>query len=179
MVNRFNGQPELLDDMTDHWTAEPHKKERNWLVQQCEQLAKACRLRISFLSGDVHAAACGRFHSKDKIEAELDPKYMLNIISSAIVNTPPPAAMISFLNKVAGKTHKTLHHQGIDEDMVPLFKEDTDGKKLKNSLILGRRNYVIVEHRDQGTLDFDYRVEIEQGGGTTKGYLVTAPAVKY
>jgi hypothetical protein len=118
---------------------------------------------------------------------------MLNVISSAIVNTrefhpcadlvltattAPPSAMISVLNKLGGKTHKTLHHEGIDEDMVSLFLEDTDGKKLRNNYIMGKRNYVIVQLKPDG-LEFDYRVEVTQGEGVTKSYPVIAPRTDY
>lgn len=51
-----------------------HKKERNWFIEQCQILARECHLRITFLSGDVHAGACGRFHDKRKIAPEDDPK---------------------------------------------------------------------------------------------------------
>lgn len=44
------------------------------------------------MSGDVHLAAVGRIFDKRGYPPERDPSYMLNVISSAIVNTPPPMA---------------------------------------------------------------------------------------
>lgn len=132
-VNKFNADAELLDDLNDHWTARAHKvfglvdcahlradiwqiyeHERNWLIKQMQRLALAQRVRISFLSGDVHCAAVGVLKThRTKKEAEipigLDHRYMLNIVTSlcffvrcsrlllmlftfasgAIVNTPP------------------------------------------------------------------------------------------
>lgn len=127
-------------------------------------------LRNEFLN---LALACAQVKPED------DPAYMLNVISSAIVNTPPPPGMITMLNKLASKTHKTLRKDHIDERMMELFKEDTDGSKLKNTRIMGRRNYCIVDYQEDGALRFDMRMEVSQGEGTTKGYSAFAPAVKY
>lgn len=61
-------------------------------------------------SGDVHLAAVGQFFSnaKLKIAKDRDHRYMANIISSAIVNTPPPEVMGDILNK-RNKTHHLDH----------------------------------------------------------------------
>jgi len=181
MLNKFNGQAELLDDLSDHWTATDHKEERNWLVCQCAQLAKNNKLRISFLSGDVHAGAIAKFFSKHHVDPARDPNYMLNIISSAIVNTPPPQPMISLLNKICTKTHKTLHKQGIDEDMEATFTVDPETGKpqSKNQYIVGRRNYVSVSVTPEGDQIWDLRVEMKQGGGETRSYPTIAPRAAY
>jgi hypothetical protein len=57
-------------------------------------------------SGDVHLAAVGQFYSNKKlnIPKDRDFRYMPNVISSAIVNTPPPDMMADILNK-RNKTH--------------------------------------------------------------------------
>ncbi|KAL7005111.1 hypothetical protein EMMF5_005351 [Cystobasidiomycetes sp. EMM_F5] len=84
LVNRMNKDAELLDDLNDHWTAKHHKAERNWLVLELQKIAAERRMRVSIISGDVHLAAVGRFFDKRKPDAALDPKYMLNVVSSAI-----------------------------------------------------------------------------------------------
>jgi len=58
-------------------------------------------------SGDVHLAAIGQFYSnkKLKIPKDRDPRYMPNVVSSAIVNTPPPELMGDVLNK-----RNKVHH---------------------------------------------------------------------
>ena len=56
-------------------------------------------LRITFLSGDVHCGAVGVFKTlvKNRKQPDLNPavdfRYMANVVTSAIVNTPcaPPA----------------------------------------------------------------------------------------
>lgn len=145
--------------------------ERNWLVLEFQKLAVSNRLRITYLSGDVHLAAVGYFFDKHKIKPELDPKYAVNIISSAIVNTPPPPALVGLQGKLNKKVHKTLHHENTDETMMDVFKTDTDGKTLKNPYFMGRRNYCIAHTDPQGDLCFGIMVEKQQGVGETKEYV--------
>lgn len=63
------------------------------LVKRFQALAAEFSVRISFLGGDVHLAAVGRFYSNPSLSIPIgaDHRYMANIISSAIVNKPPPA----------------------------------------------------------------------------------------
>lgn len=179
LINKFNKDAELGDDLNDHWTATPHKPERNWLVLEFQKLAVSNRLRITYLSGDVHLAAVGYFFDKHKIKPELDPKYAVNIISSAIVNTPPPPALVGLQGKLNKKVHKTLHHENTDETMMDVFKTDTDGKTLKNPYFMGRRNYCIAHTDPQGDLCFGIMVEKQQGVGETKEYGVVIPPPRW
>lgn len=79
-------------DLSDHWTARSHKKEREWFILQLQDLAMLKRLRITFLAGDVHCTAVGLLKTltrgRRNVDPKLDHRYMLNVISSAIVNTP-------------------------------------------------------------------------------------------
>jgi len=108
MVNKFNKSSELLDDLNDHWCANNHKKERNWLVLECQKLVLEMNARLTFLSGDVHLAAVGCLftHKKTKkLEPAEDHRYMLNIVTSAIVVCPPTLSCnIKLMNR-------TLHLQ--------------------------------------------------------------------
>nr|ODN95442.1 plasma membrane protein [Cryptococcus depauperatus CBS 7855] len=180
MVNKFNQASELLDDLNDHWCANTHKKERNKLVLDCQELAKEMHIRVTFLSGDVHLAAIGCLFTKKHKDGkglvpEQDHRYMLNVITSAIVNTPPPTGAATMVNILGGHKHRTLHHEHTDETMIPLFAHDTDGKALKRKFALNRRNYTIVEYNSQEGLVFDIRIEKSQGAGETVGYTVKAP----
>jgi len=78
--------------MTIYWTARPYKKERNDFIQQLQNLAMLKRIRITFLSGDVHCAAVGLLKTLSPggrdVDPKLDHRYMLNVVSSAIVDTP-------------------------------------------------------------------------------------------
>lgn len=66
---------------------------------------------------------------------------MPNIISSAIVNTPPPNALANILNR-----RKKIHHldDETDEDMIPIFTKDVNGANRNNKRLLPRRNWCSI-----------------------------------
>ncbi|KAJ7273561.1 hypothetical protein B0H12DRAFT_1089992 [Mycena haematopus] len=182
-VNKFNAEAELLDDLNDHWTSRSHKKERNWFIGQLQKFAKIHRIRISFLSGDVHCAAVGMFKTlkvakRPEIPPPEDHRYMVNIVTSAIVNTPPPNAVISMVSSLASKNHKTMHHSETDETMLPIFTTEPNGKPRKQKFIMGRRNWCQVNYEDHEWV-FEIRVEQEKGVGQTVGYSVRTPPPRW
>lgn len=157
LVNDFNGDVELLDDLNDHWCAKHHKKERNYLIAKLQDFAAENGIRVTILSGDVHLASLGRFkskihkrhviheeeHEKENLATinnpENDVRLMFNVISSAVVNTPPPTAMAKLLQHRA-----PVHHFDFstDEDSVPIFKFDTDGTtKRYEAGFMNKRNW--------------------------------------
>ncbi|KAF2088170.1 hypothetical protein K490DRAFT_40142 [Saccharata proteae CBS 121410] len=148
-VNKFDGGVEILDDLDDHWTAKHHKQERNWFIQELQEIAAEKSVRITILGGDVHLAAVGQFYSNKKlgIAKDHDHRYMPNVISSAIVNTPPPELMGDILNK----RNKVHHLDGdTDEDMIPMFSHDVDGKPRNNHHLLPRRNWCSLREYNPG-----------------------------
>ena len=48
-LNKFDGGVEILDDLDDHWTSRNHKRERNWFVQDLQQLAAEKSVRVTIL----------------------------------------------------------------------------------------------------------------------------------
>ena len=48
-TNKFDGGVEILDDLDDHWTAKNHKMERNWFVQELQELAAEKSVRVTIL----------------------------------------------------------------------------------------------------------------------------------
>jgi len=181
-VNKFNAEAELLDDLNDHWTARSHKRERNWFIEQLQNFARVKQIRVSFLSGDVHCAAVGVLKTlKSKGKQEVPPikdyRYMVNVVTSAIVNTPPPNGVITMVSSLATKVHKTLHGIDTDESMIPLFAtEPNSGQSRKQKYIMGRRNWCRVEWDAQtGEIEFDIRVEKEKGHGVTASYPLRVP----
>ncbi|KAH8833526.1 hypothetical protein DL96DRAFT_1456583 [Flagelloscypha sp. PMI_526] len=178
-VNKFNADAELLDDLNDHWCAKSHKTERNWLVQQTQEIAKHQKLRISWLSGDVHCAAVGVVKSligkkEHPLPPEQDHRWMVNVVTSAIVNTPPPNAVISLVSSLATKTHRTLHKVDTDEAMLPVFDKETNGNPRKQKYIMGARNWCGVRH-ENGSMVYTIQVEKDKGVGTTVPYSVSVP----
>ncbi|KAF2855455.1 hypothetical protein T440DRAFT_504113 [Plenodomus tracheiphilus IPT5] len=142
-VNKFDGGVEILDDLDDHWTAKHHKEERNWFIRELQHIASTKSVRVTILGGDVHLAAVGQFYSNKKlnISKDKDHRYMPNIISSAIVNTPPPDVMADIINK-----RNKIHHLDsyTDEDMIGLFTHGVDGKKRNNTHLLPHRNWCSI-----------------------------------
>lgn len=134
LVNEFDGEIELLDDLNDHWCAKHHKVERNWFLANLLNFGKSNNIRITILSGDVHLCCVSRLSTEGALDPQKDPNFLINLISSAIVNVPPPAGMANFLKKRAIK-HKLTDE--VHEDMVPLFKEQEGG----NNLLMARRNF--------------------------------------
>jgi hypothetical protein len=185
-TNKFDQNVELLDDLNDHWCAKPHKRERNALVLRLQELALDKKLRVIFLSGDVHCAAVGELHTlyhkeKNKVEPTLDHRLMFNVVSSAIVNTPPPFGPVALNNQFASHKHRTLHHHFTDEVQLPLFEIDTDGSsRTRMQYVMDKRNYALFNF-DHGThdLNIDVMVEIKQGEGKTKAYRVVAPPPRW
>lgn len=149
-VNKFDGGVEILDDLDDHWTAKHHKLERNWFIQELQELAASKSVRITILGGDVHLGAVGQFYTKKKlgIPKDRDHRYMPNVVSSAIVNTPPPNIMGDVLNK-----RNKVHHLDAetDEDMIPMFEQDVNGKARNNLHLLPRRNFCSIREYVPGS----------------------------
>jgi hypothetical protein len=70
---------------------------------------------------------------------------MPNVISSAIVNAPPPDSLADLLNK-----RNKVHHLDAetDEDMIPIFTHDVNGKPRNNKRLLNRRNWCSIRAYD-------------------------------
>ncbi len=98
-------------------------------------------------SGDVHLGAIGQFYTNPKLKVpkDRDHRYMPNVISSAIVNAPPPDRLADILNR-----RNKVHHLDAetDEDMIPIFTHDVDGKLRNNKRLLNRRNWCSIRVYD-------------------------------
>lgn len=179
-TNNFNGQVELLDDLNDHWCAAHHKRERNWLIERMQEIALKRRFRITFISGDVHAGGCGLLYTALSMHPERDHRYMLAVITSAIVNAPPPPAIITIVNRLARKKHRSLFYANTREKMLPLFKYDLNDEKQHNKYIIGARNWSSAYvDPTSGELVFDLHVERAKGSGESKVYSMKAPRPLY
>lgn len=144
--NSFDGSVDLLDDLDDHYTARTHKKERNRLIERLQSIAAEFSIRVTILGGDVHLAALGRFYSNPhlNIPTENDYRYIANVVSSAIVNKPPPAAVANLLAR-----RNKIHHlnRETDETLLKLFDRDP-GESQKtanhNNVTMPSRNFAMI-----------------------------------
>lgn len=146
LFNEFDGQVDLLDDLDDHYTARQHKRERKMLIERLQELARANSVRVTVLGGDVHLAAIGRFYSHPKLNlaGENDHRYIVNVISSAITNKPPPKAVANLLAR-----RNKIHHLGrtCDETLMPMFDKQPGGLEKSatwNKVTMPSRNYACL-----------------------------------
>ncbi|OQE38031.1 hypothetical protein PENCOP_c009G00587 [Penicillium coprophilum] len=146
LFNEFDGQVDLLDDLDDHYTARQHKRERKMLIHRLQELARSHSVRVTILGGDVHLAAIGRFYSNPKLNlaGENDHRFIVNVVSSAITNKPPPKAVADLLAR-----RNKIHHldRDCDETLMPFFDKQPGGKEKSgafNKVTMPSRNYAIL-----------------------------------
>lgn len=188
-VNLF-GEPELLDDLMDHWTADSHQKEREHLIQNLQKYSLDHKSRITFISGDVHLAAMGLTYScsglhiptsniKNSIALDFfkkplleDHRGMFQIVSSAICNLPPPPLVGGNLMK---QTHEMRIDQHTCERMLDIFT-DHPGSELENNFYLRKRNWALLE-MSLASLTIFICSEKEKGSitGQTHRYKIEVP----
>ena len=101
-------------------------------------------------SGDVHLAAIGQFYSNPKLDLakDRDYRYMPNIIASGIASNPETQIVSDVLNR-----RNQVHHMdsNTDEDMIPIFTHDVEGKPRNNKRLLPRRNWCSIREYQPGT----------------------------
>jgi hypothetical protein len=146
LFNHFDGSIDLLDDLDDHYTAGTHKAERRQLMHRLQEVSEQYSVRITILGGDVHLAALGRFYSRIDlgIPVENDARFMVNVVSSAITNKPPPQAIANLLAR-RNKIHHLDEHT--DETLLNMFDKDPgDSCKTSSSnhCTMPSRNYALL-----------------------------------
>jgi hypothetical protein len=123
------------------------------LILALQSLAADFSVRVSILGGDVHLAACGRFYSNPKLGIPVinDHRYIANIISSAIVNKPPPAAIANLL-----ASRNKIHHldESTDETLLNLFDKQS-GKEARiaawNYVTMPARNWAMITENPESS----------------------------
>ena len=171
LFNQFDGQVDLLDDLDDHYTARQHKKERKMFIQRLQDFAQAHSVRVTILGGDVHLAAVGRFYSRPKlaVPAGNDHRFIVNIVSSAITNKPPPKAVANLLAQ-----RNKLHHLDFhtDETLMNFVDEQPGGVEksaASNETTMPSRNFACITEIDSSPDGTD-------APGAANGYAPSNPA---
>ncbi|GAB4814045.1 hypothetical protein N2152v2_001091 [Parachlorella kessleri] len=135
MDPNVGSQPEILDDLVDGWAADVHAEERLKFIRLLQTFAEQRGFRVTILSGDAHVGGVGQLYSHPKFkDLSQDPLYMPQIISSAIVNAPPPHPVIRMM--VRTNFAKNVDHR-TREKLVRLFKN----RHPKFHKLLGQRNW--------------------------------------
>lgn len=166
LFNEFDGNVDLLDDLDDHYTARQHKRERRILIHRLQEVARANSIRVTILGGDVHLAAIGRFYSNPKLNlsGENDHRFIVNVVSSAITNKPPPKAVANLLAR-----RNKIHHldRDTDETLMSFFDKQPGGIEKSgafNKVTMPSRNFatlteVVPPSTDGVHLDESVRLE--------------------
>lgn len=157
LFNQFDGQVDLLDDLDDHYTARQHKRERKMFIVRLQEFAKAHSIRVTILGGDVHLAAIGRFYSKPKLRIPglNDHRFIVNIVSSAITNKPPPKPVANLLAQ-RNKLHRLDHNT--DETLMSFFDAQPGGVEKSaswNKTTMPSRNYTCITENDAAPMNGD------------------------
>lgn len=184
ILDRFE-QPEILDDLLDGWAASVHSTERREFIQMLQNASKEKHYRVTILSGDAHVGGIGEIYScqRPRPMPKDDPLFMYQVISSAIMNSPPPAGVVSMLTR-------TNFSQKIDANTKQKMKKAFGKFHSPTKKLLDLRNWCdIVMHRppygppsnpkdpDFGGLRFALRAEDpeERKGYAEEVYEIIAP----
>lgn len=115
---------------------------------------------MSFLSGSVNCCGSGLVHDPSH---PTDHKTMYQIISSSIVNTPPPSYVIKMLHNnkplyVPANGQRSTPSTPTDtkEDMMEIFQTDVNGAPRELRKLMGRRNYVAIIGYDPDNVNAVY-----------------------
>ncbi|KAF9577816.1 hypothetical protein BGW38_006733, partial [Lunasporangiospora selenospora] len=149
----------------DSWACNIHTEEKRKFVELLQAIAASRDVRVTFVGGDVHIGGAGRLFSTNSTDALRDPYHMTQIVSSAIVNGPPPGAVVKALHKSA-KTYAL--NDFTSEEMTEIFNQDVTGEELEHKMLLNRRNWCEVRELSGIELEFTIRVENPDHVGTKK-----------
>ncbi|KAE8147030.1 hypothetical protein BDV25DRAFT_41609 [Aspergillus avenaceus] len=155
------GEFDLMDELRDQWTHESKDLERTYLIRTLQGIAQQKYLRMTFLSGSVNVCGAGLVHDPAHPS---DHKTMYQIISSAVVNNPPPSYIIKLLHSsnkplyVPANGHRSTPSQPTDtkEDMMEIFQTDVTGQPREHRKLMGRRNYAAIVAYDPETVNAMY-----------------------
>eukprot|EP00892_Ulva_mutabilis_P002362 jgi/Ulvmu1/12126/UM084_0053.1 len=147
LMNEF-GEPELLDDLLDHWGSSRHVDEKGVLLHELRAAAEKRNIRISILGGDVHVGGLCFVSGDEKYrKVATDPGFMPQLISSAIAYDPPPVAVVRVLDRYAAAgLHKASKHEPILwGGACEMFKDRKPGSSIR---FADRNNFIEFEVAD-------------------------------
>lgn len=103
---------------------------------------------MSFLSGAVNVCGAGLVHDPSQPS---DHKTMYQLITSPVVNTPPPSYVLKMLQGstkplyVPANGHRSSGQPtDTKEDMMEIFQTDVNGQPREHRKLMARRNYVAI-----------------------------------
>ncbi|HEX2544503.1 MAG TPA: alkaline phosphatase family protein [Ramlibacter sp.] len=153
------------DDLRDHWSHSDHAAERARLAQLLVDTARDKRIRVSIVSGDVHAAAWGSIFAKDAA-SPLDWPAVHELISSGIVHPPTTGPVQWIYMKLLQRAARAVQPIGPGHAarMHPLAGSEVELVEARNWLALELRASAQLHARwrcEQGDGFVDHALEIE------------------
>lgn len=61
LLNNLDGGVEILDDLDDHWTAKHHKDERQFFIEELQELAAEKSVRVTILGYVPQISTASRY----------------------------------------------------------------------------------------------------------------------
>lgn len=134
------GQQELEDDLRDHWSSPGHQQERIRLIHRLLGASRDKSVRVTILSGDVHAAALGVIESSRDPAAPPNANVINQLTSSGIVHPAPPGTVLWAIEHLMSGTEEP--DRGITTRLLEL-----PGTSHK---VIGARNWLALEPDTNG-----------------------------
>ncbi|KAL6250607.1 hypothetical protein RBB50_002909 [Rhinocladiella similis] len=169
ILNPF-GDIDVLDELKDQWTHESKDLERTYLIRTLQGISHQRSIRMTFISGAVNTCGAGLVHDPSHPS---DHKTMYQLISSSVVNTPPPGYVMKLLNNnkplyIPPNGQRSTPSQPTDtkEDMMEIFTHDVTGQGVNNRKLMPRRNYVAIVVYDPEIVNGTFgSTGMHRGGG--------------
>lgn len=133
---------------------------------------------MTFLSGAVNVCGAGLVHDPTRPS---DHKTMYQLISSSVVNGPPPSYILKLLhssnrplyipaNGQRSSTSPATPPTDTKEDMMEIFQTDVTGQPREYRKLMGRRNYAAIVAYDPEVVNSAYgQVGLGVNGAGTNG----------
>ena len=134
------GKQELEDDLRDHWSSPAHQQERIRLIHRLLAVARDRGVRVTILSGDVHAAAVGVIESSRDADVLPGASVINQLTSSGVVHPPPPGMVLWAIEHMMSGTEEP--DRGITTRLLEL-----PGTTHK---VIGARNWLALEPDTNG-----------------------------
>ncbi|KIV94619.1 hypothetical protein PV10_02370 [Exophiala mesophila] len=164
------GDIDVLDELKDQWTHESKDLERTYFIRTLQGISQQRSIRFTFLSGAVNVCGAGLVHDPSHPS---NHKTMYQLISSSVVNTPPPGYVMKLLNNnkplyipVNGQRSTPSQPTDTKEDMMEIFTHDVTGQPTTNRKLMPRRNYVAIVVYDPEIVSGTFgQTGMKRGGG--------------
>ncbi len=129
-----------MDDVVDHWEG-THDAERISVLRQFVEFTESKKIRVTFVSGDVHVGAMCRLVIPNQSSKEMSRMY--NLVSSPVGNLPANAGRV--LAKTYFKNVDPVPLEGdrvAEGELVNWLKSDNVKDEHDNWILSANDNFI-------------------------------------